>query len=83
MRLDTPLKTVGVYDVKLTLHPEVSLFIKVSIAPSEEEAKKLLESPDGVFKKETTAAPVETIETEHPGFPEENVADLGEELSAN
>lgn len=52
VRIDTPIKTVGVYDVKLMLHPEVSTFIKVSIAPSEEEAKALLESPKGAFKKE-------------------------------
>lgn len=51
VRIDTPIKMVGVYDVKLMLHPEVSAFLKMSVAPSEEEAKKLLENPENVFKK--------------------------------
>jgi large subunit ribosomal protein L9 len=53
VRIDTPIKTIGVYDIKLMLHPEVITFVKVSIAPSEEEAKALLESPEGIFKKES------------------------------
>lgn len=64
VRIDSPLKTVGVHDVKISLHPEVSTFIKVSIAPSEDEAKKLLESPEGIFKKEAETQTEETAPTE-------------------
>lgn len=59
VRIDTPIKMVGVYDVRLMLHPEVSVFLKISVAPSEEEAKKLMENPEGLFKKKGTEAFVE------------------------
>ena len=36
--LDKPIKTIGVYDVKVVLHPEVSVMIKVNVARSPEEA---------------------------------------------
>ncbi|MFN7662292.1 MAG: 50S ribosomal protein L9 [Alphaproteobacteria bacterium] len=55
VRIDTPVKTVGVYDIKLALHPEVSTFVKISVAPSEEEAKKLLETPEAIFKKDASS----------------------------
>ena len=37
--LDRPLKAIGVYDVKVALHPEVSVTVKVNIARSPEEAE--------------------------------------------
>ena len=37
--LDKPIKSLGVYDVKVALHPEVSVTIKVNIARSPEEAE--------------------------------------------
>ncbi len=37
--LDKPIKTLGVYDVKIALHPEVSVMVKVNIARSPEEAE--------------------------------------------
>jgi large subunit ribosomal protein L9 len=41
--LETPIKTTGVYAIALRLHPEVLASVTVSIAPSEAEAKSLLE----------------------------------------
>jgi large subunit ribosomal protein L9 len=41
--LETPIKTTGVYAIALRLHPEVLASVTVSIAPSEAEAKNLLE----------------------------------------
>jgi large subunit ribosomal protein L9 len=41
--LEAPIKSTGVYTIKLRLHPEVLATITLSIAPSEEEAKELLE----------------------------------------
>jgi len=37
--LDKPIKTLGVYDVKIALHPEVTVLVKVNIARSPEEAE--------------------------------------------
>jgi large subunit ribosomal protein L9 len=36
--LDRPIKAIGLHEVKLTLHPEVSVTIKVNVARSPEEA---------------------------------------------
>ena len=37
--LDKPIKALGMYEVKVALHPEVSVTIKVNIARSPEEAE--------------------------------------------
>ena len=37
--LDTPIKTVGMYDVKVALHPEVVVTIKVNVARTPDEAE--------------------------------------------
>jgi large subunit ribosomal protein L9 len=37
--LDRPIKALGLYEVKVSLHPEVSVSIKVNIARSPEEAE--------------------------------------------
>ena len=37
--LDKPIKTLGIFDVRLRLHPEVIQTVKVNVAQSEEEAE--------------------------------------------
>ncbi len=37
--IDTPIKELGIYEVKIALHPEVVEFVKINVARSEEEAK--------------------------------------------
>jgi large subunit ribosomal protein L9 len=37
--LDRPIKAIGVYDVRVLLHPEVSVTVKVNVARSPEEAE--------------------------------------------
>jgi len=37
--LDRPIKAIGVYEVKVSLHPEVSVTVKVNVARSPEEAE--------------------------------------------
>ncbi|WEK42560.1 MAG: 50S ribosomal protein L9 [Candidatus Sphingomonas colombiensis] len=37
--LDRPIKAIGVYEVKVALHPEVAVTIKVNVARSPEEAE--------------------------------------------
>jgi large subunit ribosomal protein L9 len=38
--LDRPIKTLGVHEVKVRLHPEVSVVVKVNIARSADEAER-------------------------------------------
>ena len=37
--LDKPIKTLGIFDVRVRLHPEVTQIVKVNVAQSEEEAE--------------------------------------------
>ncbi len=37
--LDKPIKTLGIFDVRIRLHPEVTVVVKVNVAQSEEEAE--------------------------------------------
>ena len=37
--LDRPIKAIGVYEVKVALHPEVAVAVKVNVARSPEEAE--------------------------------------------
>ena len=38
--LERPIKTIGVFDVKVALHPEVSVNVKVNVARSPDEAEQ-------------------------------------------
>jgi large subunit ribosomal protein L9 len=40
VRLDKPLKTLGIFKVRIALHPEVSVKIDINIARSQEEAER-------------------------------------------
>ena len=40
VRLDKPLKALGVFSVRVVLHPEVDAFIDINIARSEDEAER-------------------------------------------
>jgi len=56
--LDKPIKYLGIYPVKLSLHPEVSQTILVNVARSQDEAKKQAKA----YNNETTAvAKEETV----------------------
>ena len=44
--LDRPIKAIGVYDVRVALHPEVSVTVKVNVARSPEEAAMQSEGVD-------------------------------------
>ena len=39
VQLDTPIKTVGLYPIKLALHPEVVVTVKINVARSADEAE--------------------------------------------
>jgi large subunit ribosomal protein L9 len=38
--LERPIKTIGVFDVKVALHPEVAVMVKVNVARSPDEAEQ-------------------------------------------
>jgi len=40
VNLDQPIKTLGSYAVRLSLHPEVALIVTVNVARSQEEAER-------------------------------------------
>jgi large subunit ribosomal protein L9 len=53
--LDKPIKAIGVYDVKVALHPEVSVSIKINVARSPEEAEMQAKGVDvmsAMFEKD-------------------------------
>jgi len=53
--LERPIKTLGLFDVKVSLHPEVTVNIKVNVARSPEEAELQKEGVDvmaSMFEKD-------------------------------
>lgn len=65
--LDHPIKTIGLTEVRVVLHPEVSVMVQVNVARSEEEAQAaadaLLAEAEAVFETEELAQQaVETLE---------------------
>lgn len=54
VRLDKPLKTLGVFPVRIALHPEVSAKIDINIARSEEEAERQARG-ENIFAREEEA----------------------------
>ncbi|MCH2668767.1 MAG: hypothetical protein MK009_02795 [Gammaproteobacteria bacterium] len=38
VRLDAPIKTLGIHDVSVVLHPEVTISVRINVARSKEEA---------------------------------------------
>jgi large subunit ribosomal protein L9 len=54
--LDRPIKAIGLHDVRIALHPEVSVTIKVNVARSPEEAELQAQGVDvmaDMFEKDT------------------------------
>ncbi len=44
--LDRPIKTLGLHDVRVGLHPEVAIKVAVNVARTEEEAKRQAKGED-------------------------------------
>lgn len=59
IQIDTPIKTLGLFPVKLKLHPEVSVKITVNVARSPEEAVVQAEKGAAVLKASAEKAEVE------------------------
>ena len=75
VRLDKPLKNLGIFPVRVMLHPEVSVSVTVNIARSEEEAERQARG-ENVLAREEEAAEDETQAAE---FFEEGAAEAASE----
>ena len=84
--LDRPIKNIGVHDVKVALHPEVSVTVKVNVARSPEEADLQAQGVDVLAQMfEDDAAPVAeelAPEAETEAKPETEVEVVAEEALA-
>jgi len=89
--LDHPIKAIGLHEVKIALHPEVAVTVKVNVARSPEEADLQAQGVDimaQMFERDT-AAFTEEFEPglepgippaeENPGTPEEAEVGIDEE----
>ena len=66
--LDRPIKAIGVHEVRIALHPEVSVTVKVNVARSPEEADLQAQGIDVLQQMfEDEAAPLASEELEPVG----------------
>jgi large subunit ribosomal protein L9 len=79
--LERPIKTLGVFDVKVVLHPEVSVTVQVNVARSDDEAEL---QKDGVnvleqmFEAEQAEIAAEAIEAQVEAEVAADAADAAE-----
>src|SRR5512134_1160071 len=77
--LDHPIKAIGMHEVKVALHPEVAVVIKVNVARSPEEAELQAQGIDvmaSMFEREETGFTEELEPGAEPGeIPEEPAAE--------
>src|SRR5690348_7854633 len=70
--LDRPIKSIGMHEVKVALHPEVSVTVKVNVARSPEEADLQAQGVDvmaQMFERDTAAFTEEFVPGQEPGIP--------------
>src|SRR4051795_3316803 len=70
--LDRPIKAIGLHEVKIALHPEVSVTVKVNVARSPEEADLQAQGVDvtsQMFERDTAAFTEEFEPELEPGIP--------------
>ena len=75
--LERPIKTIGVFDVKVTLHPEVAVMVKVNVARSTDEAEQQAAGVDvlkAMFEDEAAADKVSDFEAGNGELPEDEAA---------
>lgn len=80
--LERPIKTLGLFDVKVVLHPEVSVNVQVNVARSDDEAelqKDGVNVLDQMFEAEQAEIAAEAIEAQVEA---EVAADAADEAEA-
>ena len=68
--LNRPIKAIGMHEVKVALHPEVSVTVKVNVARSPEEAELQAQGIDvmaSMFEREEAGFTEEFVEGAEPG----------------
>ena len=79
--LDRPIKAIGVHDIKIALHPEVSVTVKVNVARSPEEADLQAQGVDvmaQMFERDTAAFTEDYDPNAEPGATAEAPAEAAE-----
>jgi large subunit ribosomal protein L9 len=72
--LDKPIKALGVHEVKIALHPEVAVTVKVNVARSPEEADLQAQGIDvmqQMFERDTAAFTKQDEPSAETGIPDE------------
>jgi large subunit ribosomal protein L9 len=75
--LDRPIKAIGMHEVKIALHPEVSISVKVNVARSPEEADLQAQGVDvmaQMFERDTAAFTEDYDPNAEPGATAEATA---------
>ena len=70
--LDRPIKEIGLHEIKIALHPEVSVTVKINVARSPEEADLQAQGVDvmaQMFERDTAAFTEELEPGAEPGIP--------------
>lgn len=80
--LDRAIKSLGLEDIKVVLHPEVSVTVVANIARSEEEAERQAELGRAVTAEEEEAANLAALEAEEQPTEEALAAVLDEDALA-
>jgi large subunit ribosomal protein L9 len=76
--LDRPIKAIGVHEVKIALHPEVAVMVKVNVARSPEEADLQAQGVDvmaQMFERDTAAFTEDFDPNAEPGATAETPAE--------
>ena len=84
--LDKPIKSIGLYDVKVSLHAEVAVMIKVNVARSPEEADLQSKGVDvmaSMFEKDVSAFTEDFDPNAEPGIQEDTPAPAPEAAPAD
>ena len=78
--LDKPIKSIGMHDVKIALHPEVAVTVRVNVARSPEEADLQAQGIDvmaQMFERDAAPAPEDLVSEEVTPAAAADEADAG------
>jgi len=78
--LDRPIKGIGLHEVRIALHPEVAVTVRVNVARSPEEADLQAQGVDimaQMFERDTAAFTEQYEPGAEPGVPAEAAAEAG------
>ena len=82
VQIDTPIKMLGLYDVKVRLHPEVTVGVKVNVARSADEAEAQEKAGKAVTRETQQADEAAADATEAAAETSEATAKAPEETEA-